>query len=630
MADPQTLLQPGETLGAPVAASQNSSLLKPGETLGQSTSGQPQSPSMWERAASVGIDGLPITVGEGVDAAKGFLKGAGQTISGTADLAKKLLPPSISHALGADAWTTPEMKSNLEPHGTAQLVGYGGENLAEFLLGDEALKGMSLADKFLNVSKVAKIFEQSPRLMRTLQAGADISKAQGTLGPEEIATIKKSPVLARLVSSGMDALRQGLVQGAETTAKTGSASEGAKAGGTMAGISAAVGLPASAVSGLTQKVADAVRPIEEEISGVKVPQSALAAENPPLAAKAVGQAATKEGAEKFTSEQVQPQSVKATVSNLDKTANDTINDLRGTRGEAPIDHDPAKIQSVGDISEGLQKEAQTTYKKFDKVSDDLVKQWEEDVKEDAKLKKADPSLAGFPVPEKPETFTDMQGEIQKARKIINSSAPNDAKEAAFDKLDEYHQKMEDFAEKYGDEAGVSDDERRAANAAYKTSIRYDWVQNKLQTALTNKAGTTGDAISNVVKINPSTLKNLPGQFDKKFGEGAFRTMVGADGWSNYNKVVKALSNPISKDQLSEILAKHSLSAIATKPANVVANKILFDPAFGSSVLKASQAVKGAIKTLSPAIKQQAAQTLIGKPSIANVYNGAGSALGGSQ
>lgn len=594
-----------------------------------SSSGQP--PTAWDAAKNLQVPGVPITLGEGLDAATGFAKGAGQTVVGTAELAKKMLPPSVSSALGADKWATPEMQSAMTPHGGAELVGYGGENLAEFMLGDEALKGMSLADKFLNVSKVAKIFQESPRLMKALQTGVDISKAQATLGPEEVAAIKKSPIIARLVSAGMDAIRQGVVQGAETTAKTGDVGEGAKAGATMAGVSAGVGLPTAGASGLLSKITEAVRPITEEIAGVNVPESALQAEKPALAAKAVGQAASKEGAEKFTSEQTQPQAVKATMSNLDKTATDTINNLKETRGELPIEHDPTNIQSVGDISEGMQKEAQTTYKKFDAVSDKLNDQYEKDVKEWQTAVKQQPELAKLPAPEKPESFSDMQAEVQKARKIINSSAPNDAKEQAFDKLDEYHNKMEEFAEKHGDEAGVSDDERKAANQAYKTSIRYDWMQNKLQTALTNKAGTTGDAIQNVVKINPSTLKSMPGQFDKKFGEGEFRKMIGPEGWSNYNKVVKALSNPINKNDLAELLLRHGgFGAATAKGPSALANKILFDPEFGSSVLKASQAMKGATKTLSPAIKNVAAQSLMGKPSIANVYSGAGSALGGSQ
>ncbi len=181
------------------------------------------------------------------------------------DQAKETLVPSEGHS-ALDTLST--------PHGTGEWIGYGGETLSEFLLGDEALKGMSLADKFKQISQVAGIFEKSKRMMRMLQLGVDVSKAAGQLGPEELAAVRKSPILAHLVGAGMDAVRQGAVQGTETTVKTGGdLKQAAKEGGTMAGISALVGLPLAAAGGVLSKVGELGRTMEVAKQGQEAAQS---------------------------------------------------------------------------------------------------------------------------------------------------------------------------------------------------------------------------------------------------------------------------------------------------------------------------------------------------------------------
>lgn len=62
---------------------------------------------------------------------------------------------------------------------TLNTVGYGGETLAEFMLGDEALKGLGFADKLEQVAKTAKILEKSPKLMAALKVGANAAATQG-------------------------------------------------------------------------------------------------------------------------------------------------------------------------------------------------------------------------------------------------------------------------------------------------------------------------------------------------------------------------------------------------------------------------------------------------------------------
>ncbi|HEX4068174.1 MAG TPA: hypothetical protein VHZ09_19300 [Acidobacteriaceae bacterium] len=63
-----------------------------------------------------------------------------------------------------------------------QWAGRTGEAGAEFYLGDEALKGLSVADRLLNAGKMAKVVEGSPLLTRAVQAlrSATLGSAEGT------------------------------------------------------------------------------------------------------------------------------------------------------------------------------------------------------------------------------------------------------------------------------------------------------------------------------------------------------------------------------------------------------------------------------------------------------------------
>lgn len=187
--------------------------------FGDTPPGTP-APGSTENGQNPSASGAGAAVEDAIkNVATGAGKGLGDTVSGIGTLLNKI--PGVGEILAPKVGLEAEKSMIGKPEGTAQWIGYGGENLAEFMLGDEALKGLSLADKFKQISGVMNILEKSPRLMRAIQMGADVGKAATELGPEEQAAIKKSPILARLVGAGMDAVRQGAVQGAQTLTKTG-------------------------------------------------------------------------------------------------------------------------------------------------------------------------------------------------------------------------------------------------------------------------------------------------------------------------------------------------------------------------------------------------------------------------
>ena len=281
---------------------------------------QPE-PSMLEKAGSIAGD-LVTGAGKGLMSTVEGLgniikKGITATSPGNHEDQAKLMEKAIPEAgLKAEDTMT-------HPQGAAQMIGYGGENLAEFLLGDEALKGLSMADKFKQISGVMGIMEKSPRLMKMLQMGVDVGKAATELGPEEQAALKKSPILARLVGTGMDAIRQGVVQGAQTTAKTGgNVKKAAEEGGATALSSGVLGSAFGVLGRATEKAGEAGEAVKE-------------------ASEAAANAPTKDTIGKQVASQIQDADTK-----MHGDFEAGIQDLKGKLGDAKVPYQGSPLQKA--------------------------------------------------------------------------------------------------------------------------------------------------------------------------------------------------------------------------------------------------------------------------------------------
>ena len=99
------------------------------------------------------------------DVGAGILKGAGQTVNTVSGLVSKVAPGLVcpSDVAGLATMETPT--------NTAQKVGVGAEGIAEFFLGDEALKGLSIAERLGMASKVAKLAETNPVIAKIITGG---------------------------------------------------------------------------------------------------------------------------------------------------------------------------------------------------------------------------------------------------------------------------------------------------------------------------------------------------------------------------------------------------------------------------------------------------------------------------
>lgn len=125
-------------------------------------------------ALQVGIPGVFNGIGEGVYS----------TAAGASDIIDKVagMHPGVVnaklHELAGDNEknTTPE-----------QDLGQGAEAVAEFLMGDEALKALPVSQRLAKISGIAKSLEESPVLNRIFQAGVRAVRG-GTVGGVEAGT----------------------------------------------------------------------------------------------------------------------------------------------------------------------------------------------------------------------------------------------------------------------------------------------------------------------------------------------------------------------------------------------------------------------------------------------------------
>jgi phage gp36-like protein len=129
---------------------------------------------------------------EGAKVATGFVKGAGDTVSGISHLINKI--PVVGEKLAPAAGIGALDKMDVS-NSTEEMAGKGIENIAEFAAGDEALEGLSkasklvaLAKKYPQVAEVLNMAKEHPILSKIITGGAKagtVGAAQGLVKGEE-------------------------------------------------------------------------------------------------------------------------------------------------------------------------------------------------------------------------------------------------------------------------------------------------------------------------------------------------------------------------------------------------------------------------------------------------------------
>jgi len=175
------------------------------------------------------------------DVGAGFLKGAGQTVN-TISKSISRIAPSLVRPSDVQALEQIETPTN-----TAQRVGVVGEGIGEFFLGDEALKGLSLAERLGLATKVARLAESHP-------------------------------VVGKIISAGLKAVRTGAVSGGQAGLHGGDASDIGKAA--LIGGAASATFHTANELARAAKGAEAASPVENAV-GNAVGKAKIAEGAPP-------------------------------------------------------------------------------------------------------------------------------------------------------------------------------------------------------------------------------------------------------------------------------------------------------------------------------------------------------------
>jgi hypothetical protein len=194
-----------------------------------------------------------------------------------------------------------EQPESLQAANTSESIGKGAEGVLEFIAGDEALKGLTWAQKLQKMSKIAELLEAHP-------------------------------YLKGLAQIGFNSLRQGTVAGAQTLAHTGDVEQAAESAGAAAatgGVLEGVGKGLGAVKNYITR-----GPAVEEL-GQKLVEGLTEGATPEQAAKTVAKNLSDaedamhtryDAGLKSISNEGQNVPVKLAGSPLQKTANELLSD----------------------------------------------------------------------------------------------------------------------------------------------------------------------------------------------------------------------------------------------------------------------------------------------------------------
>ena len=225
-------------------------------------------------------------------AAGGLFEGVGEgafsTLSGVYDIARKAeaITDKIAQHMGLGLNAADQAKKekiqqsvsdelhNLsgenEQRSNAATVGYGGETLAEFMMGDEALKALPMSQRLATAAKSIKAIEGSPRLVKAAQIGARVLATAALHGT----TAGVTQGVQTYVRNGQDA-GDALTQGVETGVLAGGIGVGTGAIGELAQNAGKTAGGVKNLSGMAENAKDKAAVVQEMSDRIKASDAAL-------------------------------------------------------------------------------------------------------------------------------------------------------------------------------------------------------------------------------------------------------------------------------------------------------------------------------------------------------------------
>ena len=372
-----------------------------------------------------------------------------------------------------------------------------------------------------------------------------------------------------------------------------------------------------------------LRPTTQTTAGVEAPISAVQQENPSRVTELASKFLTNRGAaEDFRKEQTAPAATNQLAATVSHSVEDKVNahnaimENRPTPDKISGTQTTPKYQSMDEAAQAAEATAQKTYRKADAASDADIAAWQQTVKEalnehkalldrhNANIDAYNENLAegeekmphavydpnSVRIPEKPQSYSELKAELDRAKAESNSSDAAVREEAYKTGIPKAEKAIDQWFKQHSDV--ISPAEYDSAKKLYADSQRFQDIANGLRSA-TNKGTITGN-----------TLRGLEASIDNKMirrgqAPGAFQRLLGDEGYDNWQTVTK-LFDPIKNapkgikswgvyalEAASALVApKLAIAGIAgTMATKFLMDRVMFDPAWGAWFSKFATGLK---------------------------------------
>jgi hypothetical protein len=369
-----------------------------------------------------------------------------------------------------------------------------------------------------------------------------------------------------------------------------------------------------------------LRPTTQTTAGVTAPISALQQENvSPLATVGAKLASPGSDAE-FQKTQTQPAARRQLISTIGQAAEDkiakheAIMDGKPTPNPIAGSQTPSKFQTFDDAAKASELSATKTYQKADAVSDRDIAAWQtatrdalnehkaavdrynqmvdqynenRNTADDKEMPRATYDPNAVSIPEKPQSYSELKAELDRAKAEGASSDAAVREEAYKTGIPKAEKAIDQWFKQHSDD--ISPAEYASAKSLYADSQRFQEVANGLRSA-TNKGTLTGN-----------TLRGLESTIDNKMirrgqAPGAFQRLLGDDAYDNWTNVAK-LFDPVKGALQGQkswgtyateyiVASVLGIKGIAAKAATeLLMNRVMFHPEWGQWFSKFTNTLK---------------------------------------
>jgi len=367
-------------------------------------------------------------------------------------------------------------------------------------------------------------------------------------------------------------------------------------------------------------------PTTQTTAGVTAPISALQQEYVSPLAKVGAKLASPGADSEFQRTQTRPATQRQLISTIGQPAEDKIAKLEAIREGKPTPNPiagtqtPSKFQTFDDVAKATEQSAAKTYQKADAVSDRDIAAWQtatrdalnehkaaidrynqmvdeynanRNTADDKEMPRATYDPNAVSVPEKPQSYSELKAELDRAKAEGASSDAAVREDAYKTGIPKAEKAIDQWFKQHSDD--ISPAEYASAKSLYADSQRFQEIANGLRSA-TNKGTLTGN-----------TLRGLESTIDNKMirrgqAPGAFQRLLGEDAYDNWTNVAK-LFDPVKGALQGQkswgtyateyiVASVLGIKGIAAKAATeLLMNRIMFHPEWGQWFSKFTNTLK---------------------------------------